>query len=393
MQTTAETLRAYRGPVIFSFGFRSFFLGGAIWAFLAMGIFAGSMWGGAALPITMGLIDWHVHELLYGFLPAIAAGFLLTAIPNWTGRLPVAGLPLAAIFVIWAAGRAAIAFSALIGAYAAAAVDLLFLVGLAALIGREIIAGKNLRNLKILVLIGLLALGNAIFHMEVIAQGFSDYGIRVGVGIAILLIMIIGGRIIPSFTRNWLARRQEANLPAPFNRFDVAAIAIGGAAIAIWIVLPDNSATAIIAAVAGAAHLIRLARWRGEMTLAEPLVAVLHAGYAFVPLGFLLLALSIAAPDILLPSAAVHGWTAGAVGLMTLAVMTRASLGHTGRDLTATPGIVGIYLAAALGALARIAAGFGWQPDLMLKIGAIGWILAFGGFCVAFGVLLMTARR
>jgi uncharacterized protein involved in response to NO len=120
MPTTAETLRSYRGPAIFSFGFRPFFLGGAIWAFLAMAISAGLLWGGMQLPSTMSLIDWHVHELLYGYLPCIVAGFLLTAVPNWTGRLPVAGMRLAALFFIWVAGRAAVAFSAVIGAYPAA---------------------------------------------------------------------------------------------------------------------------------------------------------------------------------------------------------------------------------------------------------------------------------
>lgn len=392
MAASAETLRAYRGPALFSYGFRPFFLGGAIWAVAAMALFAGVLWGGLRLPTMLAPVDWHIHELLFGYVPAIVAGFLLTAVPNWTGRLPIAGSPLAGLFAIWLAGRAAVAFSGLIGAAAAAAIDLSFLAALSAVIAREIIAGRNMRNLKVLVLVGLLTLGNAVFHFEAATQGFADYGRRFGVGAAILLIMLIGGRIVPSFTRNWLARENPGALPEPFGRFDIGAIAIGAAAIALWVFLPDSPATAILAAIAGGVHFVRLARWRGLRTFNEPLVTVLHAAYAFVPLGFLLLALSIAAPDRLSPAAAVHGWTAGAIGLMTMAVMTRASLGHAGRELTASVAILAIYIAVGLGALARILAGFGVEPDLMLKIGAGCWMLAFGGFVYVFGPLLGRAR-
>ena len=393
MATTAETLRAYRGPAILSFGFRPFFLGGALWAVIAMAIFVGLLWGGLQLPTAMSPIDWHIHELLYGFLPAIVAGFLLTAVPNWTGRLPVAGTPLALLFAAWLAGRGAVAFSSVIGPVPAAILDLAFLAGLSAVIAREIIAGKNVRNLKVLFLVGLLAVGNAIFHIEIIMQGIAGYGIRFGVGAAIMLIILIGGRIVPSFTRNWLARRKSKPLPVPFNRYDAIAIAVAMIAIASWIAIPESLLTAAFAVVAGIVHTVRLVRWKGILSFSEPLVTVLHAGYGFVPLGFLLLGLSIVRPDILLPSAAIHGWTAGAVGLMTLAVMTRATLGHSGRDLTASPGIVAIYMAAGTGAFARIAAGFDFEPEFMLKLGALGWMLAFGGFCALFAPLLAGTRR
>ena len=392
MATSAEILRAYRGPALFSYGFRPFFLGGAIWAVTAMALFVAVLWGGLYMPTTFHPVDWHVHELLFGYVPAVAAGFLLTAVPNWTGRLPIAGTPLAALFEIWLAGRAAVAFSGLIGAGPAAAIDLAFLAVFSAVIAREIIAGRNTRNLKVLVLLGLLTLGNAVFHVEAATRGSADYGKRFGVGAVILLIMLIGGRIVPSFTRNWLARQNPGALPAPFGRFDSGAIAIGAAAIALWVLLPDNPATAIAAVIAGGVHLVRLARWRGLRTFNEPLVTVLHAGYAFIPLGFLLLALSIAAPESLSPAAAAHGWTAGAVGLMTMAVMTRATLGHVGREMTASRAILAIYMAVGVGAIARILAGFGVEPDLMLKIAALGWILAFGGFVCVFGPLLGRAR-
>jgi uncharacterized protein involved in response to NO len=145
--------------------------------------------------------------------------------------------------------------------------------------------------------------------------------------------------------------------------------------------------------IAGALHAIRLARWKGYRTFAEPLITILHVGYLFVPLGFLLMALAIAFPGIVTPVAAVHAWTAGAIGVMTLAVMTRASLGHTGNALTASPAVLAIYIFAVIAALSRIAAAFGIEPQTMLlHIAAGAWILAFGGFAVVFGPLLVRPR-
>ncbi len=240
MATTAETLRAYRGPAILSYGFRPFFLGGAIWAALAMALFIPMLMGDISLPTALGPVDWHQHELLYGFLPAIVAGFLLTAVPNWTGRLPVAGAPLAGLFALWLAGRAAVACSALIGAGTAAAIDMLFLIALGAIVGREILASGNRQNLKVLVLVALLAGGNLVFHIETAVGEPAGFGKRLGLAAAILLISVIGGRIVPSFTRNWLAKLGPENLPAPFGKFDVATLASSAIALAAWIFAPDS---------------------------------------------------------------------------------------------------------------------------------------------------------
>ena len=393
MATTAETLRAYRGPAILSYGFRPFFLGGSIWAAAAMVLFIPMLQGNLALPTALNPIDWHQHELLYGFLPAIVAGFLLTAVPNWTGRLPVAGAPLAALFALWLLGRAAVASSALIGAGAAAVVDMLFLVALGIIVGREILASGNKNNMKVLVLVSLLAIGNLVFHVETATGGTAEYGKRIGIAAAIVLISLIGGRIVPSFTRNWLAKQGPKALPAPFGRFDVVAIASSAIALGAWIVAPASLVTAAACGIAGVLHLIRLARWRGYRTAAEPLVTILHVGYLFVPLGFLLMALAIAFPGVVAPVAAVHAWTAGAIGTMTLAVMTRASLGHTGHELRASPATLAIYSCVIIGAAARIAAAFGIEPQIMLHIAAAGWILAFGGFAAVFGPLLLAPRK
>ena len=392
MTTSAEQIRAYTGPAILSYGFRPFFLGGALWAAAAVALWLPVLTGHLTLPTAFAPVEWHVHELIYGYVPAVVAGFLLTAVPNWTGRLPVTGRPLLMLFLIWVLGRGAVFGSRWIGPGFAASIDLLFLATLAAVIAREILAAKNMHNLKVLGVIALLFAGNTAFHLEVLRGGGHGYGTRIGIAATILLIMLIGGRIIPSFTRNWLAKREAGRLPTPFNRFDVAVMLGSGLALASWIIAPENLATALLSLVACLLNTIRLGRWAGERTSAEPLVLILHVAFAFVPFGFLLLALGISRPDIVAPSGALHGWTAGAIALMTLAVMTRTSLGHTGRPLTATRPIQLIYGAAIIAALTRIIAAFGIAREPMLHASATAWVLAFVGFAIVYGPLLMRPR-
>jgi uncharacterized protein involved in response to NO len=393
MATTAERMRSHSGPAILSYGFRPFFLLGAVWAALVVAIWLPMLTGSVGLPTAFAPLEWHVHELVYGYVPAVVAGFLLTAVPNWTGRLPVTGMPLLLLVALWAAGRLAILFSGRIGLAAAAVVDLAFLATLGGVIAREIVAGQNLRNLKVLVLVGLLFTGNAVFHAEaILARGGSGYGTRIGIGATVLLITLIGGRIVPSFTRNWLARERPGRLPAPFDRFDAVAIASGAASIACWIALPQAVPTALLAGVAGLVHAIRLWRWAGYRTAGEPLVLVLHVAYAFVPIGFLLLALAIAAPGLVVATGALHGWTVGAVGTMTLAVMTRASLGHTGQALVASPSTRLIYATIIIAAVARIIAAFDIWREAFLTVSAAAWVLAFVGFALSYGPWLIRPR-
>lgn len=195
---------------------------------------------------------------------------------------------------------------------------------------------------------------NLIFHIEAAFEGSADFGKRVGIAAALLLIALIGGRIVPSFKRNWLAKSGSENLPVPFGKFDLIAIVATAFALLVWTTYPAHQITAALCMVAGFLHLIRMIRWKPHHTFAEPLVAILHIGYGFLPLGFLLMAAAIVRPDVVPQAAAVHAWTAGAIALMTLAVMTRASLGHSGRPLTASNGVMVIYLSAVTGAAARI---------------------------------------
>ena len=210
-------LKPYQGPALFSYGFRPFFFFGACYAALAIGVWLPLFEGEIAVSTLFASRDWHIHEMLFGYVPAIVTGFLLTAIPNWTGRLPLQGIPLRILVIAWIAGRGAVAFSTKIGWLPTALIDVGFLVLVLAAAAREIIAGRNWRNLKVLIPVTVLALANAGFHFEAHAFGVADVAGRIGVSAILVLLMLIGGRIIPSFTRNWLARENPGRLPIPFE--------------------------------------------------------------------------------------------------------------------------------------------------------------------------------
>ncbi len=385
-------LKAYGGPALLSYGFRPFFFFGAIYAGLAILAWLPMFNGELVLSTAFGPIDWHVHEMLYGFLPAVVTGFLLTAIPNWTGRLPIQGMPLLVLVAVWLAGRVAVTFSAEIGWLSAAIVDVSFLILVVAATAREIVAGKNWRNLRVVAMVTLLLVGNIAFHLEAHFNGSAEYGARIGISATVLLLVVIGGRIIPSFTRNWLARENPGRLPVPFGKFDGAIILLSAAVLALWVVQPTGRITAAALAVAGVLHIVRLARWAGDRTWRDRLVLILHIGYAFVPLGFLLAG---AAAIAMVPAdAGTHAWTVGAAGAMTLAVMTRASLGHTGNALNASAVTQAIYAAVVIASLARIGSSLepAWS-ELLLQISAFTWVVAYFGFAASFGPLLVSAQQ
>lgn len=385
--STAAARRAYTGPAVFSFGFRPFFLMGAAWSAIAVPLWIWSFTTGAAVGIDR---NWHVHEMLFGFLAAVVAGFLTTAIPNWTGRMPVLGAPLAGLAAIWLAGRLAMLCAPVLGPFAAV-IDSAFLLVFAGVVWREVLTGRNWRNLPVCLLVSLLALANVAFHLD--AQLWSSgLGERLALGAIGMLIALIGGRIIPSFTRNWLRARRLTPEPAAFGRFDQAALALAGAGLLAWALLPEANATGVLLALAGLANLGRVARWRGWAALREPLVWILHLGYGWLGAGLLLLGASRLDPDI--PrTAGVHALTAGAVGVMTLAVMTRATRGHTGRPLAADRTTTAIYVLINLAALTRVAAPFAaaLQPGL-LTASAVLWALAFGTFAVGYAPMLTRPR-
>lgn len=390
--TTMQKIRTYNGPALFCHGFRPFFLFAAIYAGAAVPLWLAAFAGDVRIPTVFAPRDWHVHEMLFGYVVAVIAGFLLTAIPNWTGRLPIQGAPLAILFSSWLAGRLVTMFSAFVGWQIALAIDAAFLLLLAAAAAREIIAGRKWNNLKVVGIVALLALTNIAFHIEAHLHGVAEYASRAGVGLVVTLVCIIGGRIVPSFTRNWLARRGPGRLPIPFGRFDAIVMLVSVVAMAGWVFSPSGRSVAAALAVAGLLHLVRLGRWAGYRTFSDRLVLILHVAYAFVPVGFFLTALS--ALDLVLPSAGIHAWTGGAIGSMTIAVMTRASLGHTGQALSASPVTQAVYAAVVLAALARICAALDPAYSVsLLAIAGVAWAAAFLGFALAYAPLLCRVRK
>lgn len=393
MTTSAEQMRAWRGPALLSFGFRPFFLGGALWTCFAMVLWIAMLTGLLDLPLAMAPVEWHAHEFLFGFTGAVIAGFLLTAVPNWTGRLPVVGWKLGLLGFIWCLGRVGMALSAT-APVGAALLDLAFPILLGAMILREIIAGKNWRNLVVMGLLAVFTLANALFHLEVLTGRFDGEGQRLGVATVVMMIAVIGGRVVPSFTRNWLvAQGHDARPVPPMQRFDKAVLLVSAAAFLAWVVAPYGALTGAGLIVAGLLHLQRMGRWKGGLTLGEPLLWVLHLGYLFVPLGALAIGFAILRPDVMAPHAAQHLWMAGAFGVMTLAMMSRSTLGHTGQALCAGAGTLSLYIAVTLSVGARVAAGV-W-PDLSMPLytlSAVLWIAGFGGFAMLYGPLLMRPK-
>jgi uncharacterized protein involved in response to NO len=372
---------------LLSYGFRPFFLGAALWACIAMVLWIGLLSGFCNFAIGYGAIAWHAHEFLFGYIAAVMTGFLLTAIPNWTGRFPLQGMPLLA-------GRAAMLTTDRIGTGAAAIIDCAYLITLTAVISREIVAGSNWRNLRVAILVALTAIANIVFQAEVLVYATPNYGLRLAVAAIVALIMVVGGRVTPSFTSNWLTRQGSQIRPAPLGRFDIASIAIGGIALIAWIAAPDWYGAAALLLVMAIAQAARLSRWTGGRTWREPILFVLHLGYTFVPLGAIMLSLSILWPRIVPESGALHAWTTGAMGLMTLAIMTRATLGHTGRDVFSTPPTVAIYGAILVAALARIAAPLlpAFYYEMLLTAG-VAWFSAFALFVLTYGPMLTRAKQ
>ncbi len=379
-------------PAVLSYGFRPFFLLGAAFSGISILFWLPLFYGSLDTASLFAPVDWHIHEMLFGYVAAIVTGFLLTAIPNWTGRLPVQGAPLMVLVLLWVAGRVAVFFSAQIGWAAAAAIDSAFLLAVAAAAAVEIVAGRNWRNLKVLAPVTVLFAANLMFHIEAHFNGLSDISRRLGIGAAILLIMVIGGRIIPSFTRNWLVRENPGRLPIPFGRFDAVAIVLSALALAAWCAFPERGDTGAVLVAAAALNVIRLGRWAGDRTWRDPLVLILHLAFAFVPVGLLLAGLAALLPQAVPAAAGLHAFGVGAIGCMTLAVMVRATLGHTGRDLRAGFDGCVVFAAILLAAVLRLCAVFHPGETFLLHGSAAAWAAAFIGYSVFYGRMAMRPR-
>jgi len=377
----------YRGPAFLSYGFRPFFLSAALFAGLAIPAWVLIHAGAGHPSFFYAARDWHVHEMLFGFLPAVMTGFLLTAIPNWTDRPPVRGMPLLLMLLVWLAGRMVIALPGP-APLVIVVVDGTFLILLATIVLREIIAGKAWDRSPIGVLISLYASANILFHVLALKGAETDLPERMAFAFIMMLLTLIGGRITPTFTGEYLTQHGLEDVPLDFSRVDGLSIMLAGAAAVSWISQPQAMVTGWLLLTAGAVNLLRLSRWRGWTTWREPLVLILHLGYGWVALSMLALGAAILGLG-LQPPDAVHALTTGAVGSMTLAVMTRATLGHTGRPRHADTTTVIIYLLANLGALLRVfGTTTGLSTNVALGLAAAAWSSAYLLFAVIYGPYL-----
>lgn len=393
MTGPAARTAGHRMPIILTQGFRPFFFLSALWATVALALWILLFATGATLPSRFDPLAWHIHEMLFGFAMAAIAGFLLTAVPNWTKRLPVSGWPLALLAGLWLLGRITCLVSALMPAWFSIAADMAFSVMLVGVVAREIIAGRNWHNLPMVAPVAVLALANFLMHLE--ANGVDvplGLGWRLGLVAIVILISVVAGRIVPSFTRNWLVKRQAPRLPAVPGLIDRVSLGVLQAGLFGWALFPAFQPLGSVLLVGAALNLWRLLRWRGVATTSEPLLLVLHIGYFWLVLGVGLLGLSLIDGRVPL-SAAIHALTAGAIGTMILAVTTRATRGHTGRDLSADSPTSLIYVLVTLAATIRVWAAFAeeWTMSLLI-VAACLWIAAFGLFVVSYGRMLLLPR-
>lgn len=385
-----STGQGVRLTVVLSLGLRPFFLGAALFAATAMGIWVLALRGTFLIAPEYGMTVWHTHEMLFGYGPAVLSGFLLTAVPNWTGRKPLSGAGLGLLWLLWLSGR--VAMMVPVPQPVMVALDTSFLPVIAFVMAREVIAARNWRNLMVLGPIALIALANGVFHFEVARFGSSEYGVRLGLASLVFLVMLIGGRIVPAFTRNWLVKQGLDRRPVGFGRFDGILLIVSVMVLGLWTVVPVGVVTGVALMLIAVLHGVRMTRWAGVATFSNPLLFVLHASYAMIPTGLLLLALAAGPGGDAAQVAAQHLLGIGAIGGMTMSVMIRASLGHTGRalkaDVWSVAGLVFIFLAAAT----RVLAEFVADQTIWIDLSAGFWIAGFALFVLRIGPGLLTPR-
>lgn len=375
--------------------FRPFFLLLAIHAALVVPVWT-LVWTGAwPPPAWLAPAWWHGHEMVFGFLAAAIAGFLLTAAPVWSGGAVLAGRPLAALVGLWLAGRVAFALAGVIPAWAVAGLDLGFLPGVAWAAARSLRGSGQRRNQALVGIVALLALANAAVHAEALGWvgGAAGPALRLAVDVVVVLLVVIGGRITPAFTRNALRRRGVDATLRSSKALDV--LCVGAcAALALWTPVAGRSAlTGALAALAGIGVAARLAGWRSGQTSSDPLLWSLHAGAAWLVVGLLLVASSDLGAGVP-ASAGLHALTAGAMASTILAVMTRVGLGHTGRPLVLPRGVSVCYVLVHAAALARVAAPFvgGAAHRGLLLVSGLAWAGAFGLYAARYAPILVAPR-
>ena len=375
-----------------SYAFRPMFLGLGIFAVVTMAVWTTMLTGATSVMGARGPL-WHGHEMLFGFALAAVAGFLLTSVATWTGRPPVHGMPLLTLVAAWLLGRVILA-SGLPPALWTAGLAMVFPVLLTALVAREVFGGASRRNYPIVALVATLALLDGAYHLGTLQTVLNTerFALLATLYVLVVLVSVIAGRIIPSFTGNWLRSKGATRLPASTPLVERLILPVTGLAGALALMLPDHLLTGFAAAVTAVLHTLRLSRWRGLSTVSEPLVVILHVAYAWLPVGFALLSVSVLSHIVPLTSV-LHAFGVGAIGVMILAVTTRVALGHTGRPLRASRLTAIAYIVLNVAAVARVAApAMGSHYLTAVEVAALGWLVTWSLFLLAYSSALFRPR-
>ena len=379
------------GWPLFRLGFRPFYLGAATFALVAVPYWIAGLLGLVALPAAMPPLLWHAHEMLYGFAVAVIVGFLLTAGKAWTGLATPRGATLATMAGLWLAAR----LSAVWAPYPLyALLDVALLPWVAVVLIRVLLQAGSRRNLPLGVILLLLATANLTFHAAVL--GWLDVAplraLHAGLALVVMIECVIAGRVIPAFTQSALPG-QRLQAPPWLERATLATTALS---LAAWVLLPANPVTAAGFAAAALLHAARLWQWQPWRTRARPILWVLHAAYAWLPVGVMLLAWS-QLPMLLggVPaSAGIHALAVGATAGLLVGMITRTARGHTGRALKVTPLEVTAYLLVAGAAVARVLLPLlaPAHTTTWLVVAATAWATAFALYLWVFTPWLLSSR-
>ena len=393
MTSPAPSRKEYTGFILFERAYRLFFPGAALFAAIAIPLWVFILKTGMETPSGFLARDYHVHEMIFGYLGAVLAGFLFTAMPNWTGRPALPGIHLALLSALWLAGRIAVLTSAS-WPMATAVLDASFLLAVSGLAWKDVIAGGSIRNMPVCLLVSLLAIANIAYDFARLQGSDTAWAERSALAIIAILISLIGGRVVPNFSSNWMKKNNISPLPSPFSTFDKAVLAATAITLTSWIITPETSLTGYLFSVTFFAQAARLFRWRGWQTTSEPLVLILHIGYLWLVLWFGLTGLAVLSPDMFSVSSALHALTAGAIGTMTMAIMTRAILGHSGRKLSAGRITTIIYTLIVAGAFVRVfAQSFTLDFILSTAISGTLWSAGFLLFALTYGRYCLSRKK
>ncbi len=390
-----EAPPSHQRVVLFSYGFRPFFLLAGLWAIVPMVTLLWSL-SVQSWPVdTIPLFRWHAHELIFGFVSAALAGFLLTAVPSWSGQQAVSGLRLMALVAVWVVERIVVSPFVDLPAALALPLEVAFLPTLAFALAVPLIQARKMANAVFLLFLSLLFAADRLFHGQLhgLIGNLPFDSLRLALNVVLLMVVIIGGRVIPAFTQNalhQLGRPAQTTAPSWLN-----AAAIGTVAL---VVVADSFAqdsifSGLLAALAALLLLGRLAHWQGHRTLDLPLLWVLHLGYAWIVVALTLKALWLLTASYWAINW-MHALNSGAFGTMILAVTTRAALGHTGRALEASKAITVAYLLVSFAAVTRVWGGIALPAYPWESIHVAGglWVTGFAIYLVVYCPVLLGPR-